>query len=287
MKRFFSLLFLPQEHNNHRALILQPSFIAIFIAIYLLNQSLVKSFTIIKPGVLGYSSEITAKKVFDLTNQERKNQNLFPLHYNSTLSLSASKKANDMFAHNYWAHNSPSGNVPWDFFKEVGYEYSVAGENLAKDFYSPEDVLDAWMRSPTHRANIVNNKYREIGIAVVNGTLNGIQTTLVIQHFGSPLNLKLPDNIVNSTPEEIAFNSPTTTSSLVLSQSTTSAISPLLISKAVGGLMFTIILVVLIIDAYITVKNKTHRLNGSFTGHLSFLAVIFLLLLFSRQGTIF
>ena len=116
MKRFLSRLFIPQESNNHRALILQPSFLGIFIAVYLLNQSLLQSLTIARPGILGYSSEITPDKVWVLTNKERQKQDLPALQYNSILSESAAAKAKDMFAKNYWAHSSPNGESPWDFF---------------------------------------------------------------------------------------------------------------------------------------------------------------------------
>ncbi len=276
MPRLISLLFIPHEKNNHRALLLHPSFLGLFIALYLFNQSLVRSFTLLKPGVLGYSSEITADKVVSLTNQERQKNHLPPLRYNSLLSTSATLKAKDMFSNDYWAHTSPQGKSPWDFFQEANYQYSVAGENLAKDFYDTQSLLKAWMNSPTHRANIVNDKYQEIGIGVVNGVLGGVKTTLVVEHFATPLN-------------PIAIDQTHSTSAFVpevLSRSQV-AVSPLMISKTIGGIMFLIILSVLIVDAYITLKNRTYRLNGSSAGHIGFIAIIFLLMLFTRQGSIF
>lgn len=276
MKRFLSLLFIPQEKNNHRALLLQPSFLGIFIAIYLLNQSILNSLTVLKPGVLGYSSEITIQKVLDQTNLERQKQNLPLLHYNKILSESAKSKAEDMFANNYWAHNSPQGKTPWDFFKSAGYQYSIAGENLAKDFYDTESLMKAWMNSPTHRDNILNTKYQEIGIAVVDGVLNGVKTTLVVQHFGTPLSGKIADDAVsNATLGETTTTVKSTT------------ISPILISKIIGGLIFVLIIGVLIVDSYVTLKNQTHRLTGSSASHIGFLIIILMLLIFSQQGTIF
>lgn len=276
MKRFLSLLFIPQEKNNHRALLLQPSFLGIFIAIYLLNQSILNSLTVLKPGVLGYSSEITIQKVLDQTNIERQKQNLPLLHYNKILSESAKSKAEDMFTNNYWAHNSPQGITPWDFFKTAGYRYSIAGENLAKDFYDTESLMKAWMNSPTHRDNILNTKYQEIGIAVVDGILNGVKTTLVVEHFGSPLSGEIAnDTVSNTTLGE--------TTATVKS----ATISPILISKIIGGLIFVLIIGVLIVDSYITLKNQTHRLTGSSASHIGFLIIILMLLIFSQQGTIF
>lgn len=289
MKRFWHLLFIPHEKNNHRALLLKPSFLCLLIAVYVFNQSLIKSFTIIKPGVLGYSSEITVSKIFNLTNIERQKIGLGPLHFNSVLSESAANKGRDMFANNYWAHNSPNGKTPWDFFKGVGYKYSIAGENLAKDFYDSESVVNAWMKSPTHKANIVNNKYEEIGIGVVEGVLNGIKTTLVVQHFGAPLNSVM----TNNTSEETEFNShpfdlAISQDSKVLAQSTKSKIiNPLSLTKLISISMFVLIISVLFIDGFITLKNKTQRLTGSSIGHIGFLSVILLFMIFSQQGVIF
>jgi hypothetical protein len=284
VKQFLHLLFFPHEKNNHKAGILKPAFIGIFIAVYILNQAVIKSLTIAKPGILGYSSEITAQKVYEQTNDQRVAAGLPLLHFNQTLSNSAQKKAQDMFANNYWAHNSPQGLTPWDFFHSVGYQYSTAGENLAKDFYDTDSMMKAWMNSPTHKANIVNNQYQEIGIGVVNGVLNGVKTTLVVQHFGTPLNAKVNAD----TPEELAYR----THTQVLSQNSVAAVSPRLvsplqISQTVGILMFVLIIGVLFIDGYLTLKRNTHRLAGSSASHIGFLAVILILLLVSQQGNIF
>jgi len=136
MFRKLHLYFFPHPDNNHRALILQPSFLAFLIFIYLLNQSFLRSLTVLKPGILGYASEITSQKVFEFTNQERLKYDLPPLSFNSTLARSATAKAQDMFENNYWAHTSPTGTNPWDFFKQEGYQYSIAGENQSLDEFS-------------------------------------------------------------------------------------------------------------------------------------------------------
>jgi hypothetical protein len=294
VKYSFSHFFIPQERNNHRANLLKSHFLLLLIGFYLLNQSVIKFISLVKPGVLGYSSEITAQKVLDQTNTERQKNGLPALQYNSVLSESATKKAQDMFANNYWAHNSPSGTTPWDFFKSVGYKYSVAGENLARDFYDTDSLIKAWMDSPTHRENMLNSKYQEIGIGVVNGVLGGVKTTLVVQHFGTPLNFVAD----KQTKEE---TKPVATSSLaqatpvpqsipetkVLSESQVKYVSPLLLNKIVGLIIFALIIVTLFIDGYFTLKNKTHRLTGSSVGHIGFLLVILLFMLVSQQGVIF
>lgn len=283
MKHLWQQLFYPHENNNHRASLIQTPFIGLFVALYLLNQSFIKSLTIVRPGILGYSSEITVQKVYDQTNHQRQLVGLSPLHFNPVLSQSATSKAQDMFANNYWAHNSPQGKTPWDFFKIAGYQYSIAGENLAKDFYDTDSMVKTWMNSPTHKANIVNGQYQEIGIGVVNGILDGVKTTLVVQHFGTPFNVAA---INDNTPEEKSYlaNAEVLSAANYKTQPT---ISPLQLNQSVGVAMFIIIIGVLLVDGYLTLKNKTQRLTGSSAGHVGFLVIILLLLFFTRQGTIF
>ena len=112
-------------------------------------------------------------------------QGLPILMHNSVLDQSAMMKAQDMLANNYFAHNRPSdGTTPWEWFKAAGYNYTFAGENLAMNFSEAEEAMSAWLASPSHKANIMNANYDEIGIAVVVGKIDGRQTTLVVQHFG-------------------------------------------------------------------------------------------------------
>jgi hypothetical protein len=137
-------------------------------------------------NILGYASDISVSEVIRLTNQERAKSGLTQLQINSELSNAAAGKARDMFEKQYWSHTSPSGTEPWDFITGAGYSYRVAGENLARDFSNTSSMVQAWMTSPTHRDNIMHPRYQEIGIAVVNGSLDGVETTLVVQMFGAP-----------------------------------------------------------------------------------------------------
>ena len=303
MKYFWKHWFLPLEKNNHRSALLRTNTLLILIAFYLFNHSLIKFISVIKPGILGYSSEITVQKVIDQTNQKRQELGLTLLKYNSLLSESATKKAQDMFANNYWAHTSPKGTTPWDFIKSVNYKYSAAGENLARDFYDTDSLMKAWMNSPTHRDNIVNSKYQEIGIGVVNGVLGGIKTTLVVQHFGTPLvaiasdtkkvinsnqneEVTLPDEVIKSDilNNEGVISLPQTPE--VLSQEK-NLINPLLLNKIISITLFILIITVLFIDGFVTLKNNHLRLTGSNIGHIGFLLVILLLIITSQQGAIF
>ena len=78
----------------------------------------------------------------------------------------------------------PNGETPWQFIKGEGYEYSVAGENLAKGFNDENNMMNAWLNSPAHKANIAKAEYTDIGVAVIDGELGGQNVTLVVQVFG-------------------------------------------------------------------------------------------------------
>jgi hypothetical protein len=181
-------LFHPRRSNNHRPRVLHPEAYFYYILIALGFAGLIQlqflSGTKLG-GVLGFASSITPAQVVEQTNAQRAQVGLGTLTLNATLSQAALSKAQDMFSNQYWAHTSPAGKEPWTFMREAGYAYQVAGENLARDFSTTGDMMAAWMASPTHKANIVNGKYQEIGIAVVDGELQGVQTTLVVQMFGT------------------------------------------------------------------------------------------------------
>lgn len=131
------------------------------------------------------ASEITPEKVLDLVNNDRKAAGVAPLEINGLLSKAAQEKANDMFSNDYFAHVSPQGKTPWNWIDKEGYDYRYAGENLAINFTNAEDEQLAWMKSPLHKKNIMNADYRETGIAVGKGTIEGHKTILVVEMFGS------------------------------------------------------------------------------------------------------
>ncbi len=131
------------------------------------------------------ASDITISKVIELTNISRSGVSEKNLSLNEKLSRAAEAKASDMLAKNYFSHTSPGGVTPWKWIDGESYDYSYAGENLAMDFQSAEKMEDAWMRSPTHRANILNEKYKDIGVAVKAGKINGSETILAVVMFGS------------------------------------------------------------------------------------------------------
>ncbi len=132
-------------------------------------------------------SNLTLDGVFKWTNINRQENGLVSLKNNTQLNISARKKLDDMFAKQYFEHVSPSGVGVGDLGKKSGYEYVLIGENLAMgNFKNDQAVLEAWMASPGHRANILNTEYQDIGIAVGRGMFEGKNVWLAVQHFGLP-----------------------------------------------------------------------------------------------------
>lgn len=129
---------------------------------------------------------VVAAILAELANADREEHGLEKLAINPSLVAVAQAKANDMATKSYFAHTSPEGIDPWYWFKKEGYAYAYAGENLAVHFSDSGDVERAWMDSPTHRDNIMANRYTEIGIATAQGTYEGYPTTFVVQVFGAP-----------------------------------------------------------------------------------------------------
>ncbi|MBD1223672.1 CAP domain-containing protein [Virgibacillus halodenitrificans] len=107
------------------------------------------------------------QEVFELTNQEREKNGLAPLKVDVELSKVAREKSRDMAANNYFSHNSPTYGSPFDMMKQFGITYRAAGENIAKGQRTPEEVVNAWMNSEGHRANILSSKYTHIGVGYV------------------------------------------------------------------------------------------------------------------------
>ena len=131
---------------------------------------------------------LQSKIIAETDLQRQENGNLSALKENLKLDEAASAKANDMFLHQYFEHISPAGVGPGKLVQDYGYDYIVAGENLILgNFSSEKEVVDNWMASPGHRANILNNRYTEIGVAVIKGTYKGETVWIGVQEFGLPI----------------------------------------------------------------------------------------------------
>jgi uncharacterized protein YkwD len=173
---------IPTAKNNYRAKLLSTPFLVVMaIAVFAFNTVVG-----IVPASKVYAS-ISSPSLLTLHNAERNKEGLSELKINAALTNSAQSKAEAMLDSDCWSHYCPHGESPWNFFTAAGYEYLHAGENLAEGFYDNEDVMVAWMNSPTHQRNILKPEYTEIGFGVVSGRFQGKDNNIVIVvHFGTP-----------------------------------------------------------------------------------------------------
>lgn len=131
---------------------------------------------------------LTVKGTIAETNRQRQLNGRSSLKENVQLNRAAEAKLRDMFAKNYFAHESPERKGPADLATDAGYHYLLVGENLALGgFVNDVDLVQAWMDSPGHRENILKRNYKEIGVAVGEGIFDGKHTWLAVQEFGRPL----------------------------------------------------------------------------------------------------
>lgn len=177
--------FIPSDSNDHRPHFVRHGALHLYSAALIgVKVAVLVLLFITYPSVAQFST-VTSNRIIELTNHIRQDAGLPILIHSSALDRSAQLKAEDMLSGGYFAHDNPlNGSTPWEWFKAAGYNYTFAGENLAMNFSEAEEAVDAWLNSPTHKANIVNANYAEIGVAVVVGEIDGRQTTLVVQHFG-------------------------------------------------------------------------------------------------------
>jgi uncharacterized protein YkwD len=167
-------------------------FIFVFFCISLISGLFFIPQAFSKASIL--DSPVSEANLIELTNQVRAVKELSPLVPNEQLRNAAMSKANDLIKNNYFSHNSPKGKAFNIWIEDAGYEYQIIGENLATGYDTNRDAMKAWMDSPTHRENILNNKYREIGIYIINKESDNKDQTLIVQIFGSPRKLFLSES---------------------------------------------------------------------------------------------
>lgn len=117
----------------------------------------------------GQNADQFAQEVLNLVNSQRQNAGLNPLSMDAKLANMAMVKAKDMYDNNYFAHNSPTYGSPFDMMRQFGITYQYAGENIAKGQTSPQQVMNDWMNSPGHKANILKSAFTKIGVAYYRG----------------------------------------------------------------------------------------------------------------------
>lgn len=305
-------LFIPHESNNQKAKILHAESLAV-IALFLIAFQVVVSLGEHFPKVLGYAANISPQEVIRLTNEQRAANGLNSLNENSTLDAAALAKGNDMLAKGYWAHFAPDGTSPWSFFLSFGYKYKYAGENLARDFQDAPSAVNAWMNSPSHRENILNANYRDIGIGVVEGSLAGSDTTIIVQFFGTPLSggstipvAQAQGVSSSSTPKPTVKPTqkptlvPTPTSAPIAAVTPTavptptdspeiaafSFVSPFSSTKNLSIGVVGVLLLALSIDLIVVRRRRIARIGGRTLAHIAYFGMILAVILILKAGQI-
>ncbi|MFY9484281.1 MAG: CAP domain-containing protein [Patescibacteria group bacterium] len=140
---------------------------------------------LVRPAI---ASEISPQTIFELTNEVRAEHGLAPLTYSRSLEQAASVKTQDMVKQGYFDHVGPNGQTPWAIMEQAGYHYEFGGENLAVGFSSSQDMVQAWLNSPSHRQNLLEPNFEDIGIATLPALVDGLPDIIVVQMFGSLAN---------------------------------------------------------------------------------------------------
>ncbi len=162
-----------------------PLVVSLFISLVL------SSWKPLPHGTLAYATEMSVSGLLSATNSERVSNGASALKTSQQLINAAQAKANDMVTRNYWSHNTPDGQEPWIFFDSAGYKYQKAGENLAYGFANSSDTITGWMNSPTHRANLLDSAFTEVGFGFANGNNynSSGEQTVVVAAYGRPQTL--------------------------------------------------------------------------------------------------
>lgn len=264
--------FLPHPQKKIRAGLLSHKAILVYSFALFLLIGAIKVLPRIIPGVLGYASDISVVDLFSLTNTRRGEAGLGSLKLNPVLSQAAQKKAEHMFKNNYWAHVAPDGTEPWDFILLQGYDYAYAGENLAKNFSISKEVVEAWYRSPSHKDNLFSENYDEVGFAVVDGVLEGYETTLVVQMFGRPRNPKMVVSPKEETQLLEAMKAPQQAQIPVQVHSEVlPAVDVVAVSKSITLLLAGFLTVLLALDVWYSKRKAIPKLTGHTFAHITLL----------------
>lgn len=232
------------------------------------------------PGVLGYASQIDVGKIVEYTNTNRQKAGAPKVTLNPQLNAAAQAKIDDMFQNNYWAHVSPKGTEPWYFITSAGYKYQHAGENLARDFANAKDVINAWMASPSHKKNLLDKRYKDMGLAVKDGYINGVETTIVVQMFAvAPTR----NSVGKIAADSISVNEVLAQDEVI---TTSPELSPMNLSRVWSISFAVLIIFALAIDWIFVLRYNLIRLSGKTWAHLTFMWFVLISILVIRQGIV-
>jgi len=238
MFRIIKDFLVPTESNQYLPHSLSP---ATFVVYFVLTIALILSPAYVRQlqlATLENTPSFTGEEIVRLVNASRTALSLPALKVNPTLIDVASNKGSDIFTKQYFAHVSPENKTPWDFLRAKNYTYTLAGENLAMDYPTASEAHTGFMNSPTHRANILNPLYTEVGVAVIQGTFNGQSSILVVEYFGRPkvkvaqaatvpIKTSIPKTPVSPTPKPVAPASVVVNTTITIANPTSTQEEPI------------------------------------------------------------
>jgi len=285
VSRIYHYIF-PYQHNNFRAKLRHHSRLFLIIGMFSLLTFTTTVIHHAQPQVLGVSYSISTQELVSLTNKVRLEHHLQPLVPSAQLTQAATATAGNMFQKNYWSHFAPDGTSPWFYIKQAGYTYEYAGENLAKGFTDSQSIITAWMKSPSHRENVLSPNYHDVGFAVSEGRLVGEDTVLVVEEFGeTPTEYVATKNAPPQT-NEITNNNDTENVLAEAKKSDILSLPTLDIRVATRAITFVILLTltsVLILDLFIVEQKKIPRIVGHNLDHI-ILITLFLVFIFLQHN---
>ena len=311
--------FVPHNHvetgDRHRGHALENSALFAYLLIFFITVSGFWLVRVKAPQILG-SASYGAEQIISLTNIKRAENGLAPLSSSSKLANAARAKSDDMLSKNYWAHFSPQGTTPWSFITAAGYKYIFAGENLARDFNDATSVVNAWMASPSHKQNILDKNFKEIGVAVSDGRLQGREGVLVVQLFGASTSQAPVRSVSSTTVENKSQGSPSPTpvtagagviqdqdkqetsneaEQIILeeepqlvsqSSATVLASRQFSISKIVSLILVSFIFLLFVLEVAVAGKKRDLQIKSSTFAHLGLLALILFTLWYAVSGAV-
>lgn len=205
-------VFIPCGENDYKPKVLASNFLIYFLVGLIVLKFVSLGFLLEFPNN-SFFADVSKTALVEMLNVQRGELGLGQLVENSQLNQAAEMKAQDMLDNDYFSHNSPQGVDPWYWLKLAGYNYHYAGENLGIGFVDSGEIHKAWNESPTHKENLLNANYNEIGIAILQGNFNGGYNTVVVQFFGtqqsvapiaSPIIVKKEE--IEELPKQVVVN---------------------------------------------------------------------------------
>jgi hypothetical protein len=134
-------------------------------------------------------ARLSQELIIQEVNPVREDQGVLALEVDEKLNQAAQLKAEDMIARDYFSHQGPGGELPWSWLDAVEYNYAAAGENLAMDVNDPKVLINAWLNSPSHAKNILNENFTDIGIGITKGKIKGKETIVVVMFLAREMSI--------------------------------------------------------------------------------------------------